>query len=283
MTLDSIRTSTGKFTIAPFDHRGSLAKLLEVDGENPAGQRVLRDVKSLMMRAFSPLCSGVLVDPIYGFESIEEKAPGCGLILPLEESGYTDKHDQLPKLIPDWGVHAIRENYAVAKLLLFFHPSEALAEQKKKLVMELYSSCQYENIAFMLEPILYFPEQHAAPSNDDATFTLQLAMIQEFRGCCDLLKLEYPGSPLACATITAELDIPWILLSRGMAFDSYVETLKVAMENGCAGFAAGRAVWQEIGQFQLKKGQPDLSAITTFLQTTATERLRTLIALTTHA
>jgi tagatose-1,6-bisphosphate aldolase len=279
MTLSTIQTPSGMFTIAPFDHRGSLAKLIGVDNSTDVGRATLAELKNYFMQVFSPICSGVLVDSEYGFHSLDYKADHCGLILTLESSGYTDEKTAVPTLLQNWGVEAIKNNYAVAKLLTYYHPQEANAEQKQKLVMELYASCKREEVPFLLEPVI-FPPTGKGELSQAEFHDAQLQTCQEFQPYCDILKIQYPGDALSCATITAELDIPWILLSRGMDYAGFRDALRVSLENGAKGFAAGRSVWQEIGEMQLAQGGPDMAAIHDFLQTTATERMKELIALT---
>jgi len=63
---------------------------------------------------------------------------------------------------------------------------------------------------------------------------------------CDLLKLEYPGSPEGCRRLAEVLDRPWAVLSAGVPFDDFTEVLQVAFdEGGASGFIAGRSVWRE--------------------------------------
>ncbi len=278
MNLSSIQTQSGMFTIAPFDHRGSLAKSLKIDLETEHGKKILTQIKVLFMEAFSEICSGVLVDPVYGWPAIEKKAKNTGLILTLENSGYNDEKTAVPTFIPNWGVENIKNNYAVAKLLTYYHPEEENAVQKKQIVMELGQYCKHEDIAFLVEPIIFNPkgkEELSKPAFQEA----QLRCAQEFQAYCDVLKIQYPGDALACATITAELDIPWILLSRGMKHDDFKNALKVSLENGAKGFAAGRSVWQEIAELRTEDG-PDLQAIGKFLYTTGRERMKELVDLT---
>ncbi len=277
-TLKSIQTEKGNFTIAPFDHRSSLAQLVGADLNTPAGQAALTQLKIIFMQVFSPICSGVLVDPQYGFPSIAYKAPNAGLILTLEASGYGDDKAPVPTLMSNWGVAGVKNNYGVAKLLCYYHPKEKNAVEKKKMMAEVGESCRREGVAFMIEPVIYDPESKKNWSSAEFQ-EAQLITCQELQADCDLLKLQYPGDALACATMTAELDVPWILLSRGMAYSEFKDAVKIAMENGCKGFAAGRSVWQEIGEFRLADGQPDLSAIKRFLQTTGVERMHELIEL----
>jgi tagatose-1,6-bisphosphate aldolase len=278
MFLSSIQTAAGHFTIAPFDHRGSLATLLNLDLTKSDDQQKLRELKEMMMEIFSPLCSGVLVDPEYGYDAIAKKAPNCGLILTLESSGYTDSRAAIPTLIPNWGVEGVKNNYAVAKLLMYYHPQEANAEPKKKLVSELYNYCQHEQVPFLFEPVVYDPATGKYLSKE-AFPVAQLAMIQELREYCDVIKIQYPGDALACATVTAELDVPWILLSRGMNYEEFKLATIIAMENGCSGFAAGRSVWQEIGQQRHPDKTPNMSAIRNFLETIGVQRMKELIGL----
>ena len=62
----------------------------------------------------------------------------------------------------------------------------------------------------------------------------------------DVFKIEYPGSDKECAAITDMLkDVPWIMLTRGNEFDTFQQNLSVAKDNGCKGFLAGRALWQD--------------------------------------
>lgn len=279
MTLSSIQTASGMFTIAPFDHRGSLATSLGLDLTTAVGKKTLTQLKILFMQNFSPYCSGVLVDPEYGFPAIEYKADTCGLILTLESSGYNDEKTDVPVLMPNWGVEAIKNNYAVAKLLVYYHPQEPNAQQKKKLVMELGESCRKEGVAFLVEPVHFSLNPKAELSTTEFQ-EIQLQTCQEFQAHCDILKIQYPGDALACATLTAEIDVPWILLSRGMSYDPFKEALKVSLENGCKGFAAGRSVWQEISEYKDAEGKLDLVGVQQFLQTTATERIKELIQLT---
>src|SRR5258708_26160619 len=148
MDSSSIQTASGMFTIAAFDHRGSLVKVFGQDVQNPVGQELLTQLKILFMESFSPLCSGVLVDPVFGFPAIARKAKNTGLILSLESSGYNDEKTAVPTMIPDWGVENVKNNYAVAKLLTYYHPAEENAEKKRKLITQLGEHCRHERVVF---------------------------------------------------------------------------------------------------------------------------------------
>ena len=160
-----------------------------------------------------------------------------------------------------------------------FVPGEPNAAQKKKLIIELGEYCRHEDVPFLLEPVIFNPFGKEELSMSDFQ-EAQLITAQEFQQSCDILKIQYPGDALACATMTAELDIPWILLSRGMTYDKFKEATKIGLENGCKGFAAGRSVWQEISKIRRPDDLPDLEKIEAFLNTTAKERMIELIEIT---
>ena len=66
----------------------------------------------------------------------------------------------------------------------------------------------------------------------------------------DIYKSEYPGTRRACEEISKRIKSPWVLLSAGMEYSQYKEALTVACESGASGFAVGRALWQEFGQYE---------------------------------
>ncbi|MEO8581922.1 MAG: tagatose 1,6-diphosphate aldolase [Patescibacteria group bacterium] len=289
MKLSTLQTKNNHFTISAFDHRSSLVKLLGLDetDEERLKQQMI-EVKSLFMKIFSPISSGVLTDPIYGLDTLEDKAKSCGLLMSLEESGYDADKTELPKLLPNWGIKGIKEHGSSAKMLLYFNPKEKAAMLKKELIVQLYALAKKEDIPFLLELVLF-------PLEDEAEFkkdwhTLQLESVGIFQGLCDVLKIEYPGlhasseehASLFCEMISKATAVPWIILSRGMKYELFFQALKISMDKGAAGFAVGRAVWQEIDNYSLEKTgswQESLTQMQDFLENIAVGRLEGLIEL----
>ena len=85
--------------------------------------------------------------------------------------------------------------------------------------------------------------------------------------------MQYPQDPLAAATLTSELDIPWLMIDDGVKYDKFKDQLRVALENGAQGFLVDEVLWQEVGKMRLKDQSPDLPAIEKFLQTTSKDRM----------
>lgn len=289
MLLQDLMTANHHFTLSAFDHRSSLVKLMDINGHHTeAMTREMIELKSLFMRVFSPLSSSVLTDPIYGRYTVQDKAPGCGLLLSLEESGYDDEKSALPRLLPDWGIAGVKGYMAAGKFLLYFHPRERLAEQKIQMVRDLYEDAKREHVPLLLEIVLFQLPNEA----DFETYwhQLQLEAVGQFDRLCDVLKIEYPGlyaqteseAGEMCSAVSIASSVPWIILSRGMQYEKFAKAVEISKNSGAQGFAVGRAVWQELDQFSLEKTgnwEESLKQVTQFLETTGTIRLRKLIQL----
>jgi tagatose 1,6-diphosphate aldolase len=71
----------------------------------------------------------------------------------------------------------------------------------------------------------------------------------------DVLKLEFPIDAAfnpdhaqwkaECEAISAVCQVPWVLLSAGVDFETFEQQTRVACEAGASGWLAGRAIWKE--------------------------------------
>lgn len=288
MTLQDLQTSNGKFTIAAFDHRSSLAQKLGINVQTEEGIGQFIQLKRLFMETFSPFCSAVLTDPVYGKDSVQYKDASSGLLMSLEESGYDADKGVVPKLVENWGVMGVKGYGSAAKLLLYIHPREAQAAQKVELVHQIFQECKQAEVPFLLELVLY-------PIESEEEFkknwgTMQAQLVNAFTDWCDVLKLEYPGlmsatdgeAAQACQRVSQYARVPWIILSRGMAYEPFKKALGLSLQHGGSGFAVGRAVWQEIEQFSLENTHDwaiTFMRIKDFLNTKGVERMRKLVEL----
>lgn len=273
MTLADFQTTDGFFTIAPFDHRASLAESLHLNLEDNSDKQLFLELKQLFMSELSPHVSAVLTDPDIGIQTIDQKAPGCGLFLSLEESGYSGDHDALTSLKPNWGIDSIKQLNAGAKLLVYFNPASSTAAAKLDLVKSLCNEARQKDVVFLVEPVLYaLPTKQWEKEYDSEWIAVYLDVCRQFAPYCDILKIQYPGSREACLMVSS-LHPNWILLSRGANFSDFKEYLRTAAASGCKGYAAGRAVWQELSEFH------DATSWKRFLDETAVPRLQELTAI----
>jgi tagatose-1,6-bisphosphate aldolase len=61
-----------------------------------------------------------------------------------------------------------------------------------------------------------------------------------------VLKIPYPGTPLACANITAMCGpVPWAVLSAGVDHATFLGQVETSMAYGASGVIAGRSLWKD--------------------------------------
>jgi len=98
----------------------------------------------------------------------------------------------------------------------------------------------------------------------------------------DILKAEFPLDiktetdeslwAEACAKLTENSRIPWVLLSASVDFETFLRQVTVACRNGAAGVAVGRAVWKEATDLHGSERKD-------FLEKIALPRMRRITAL----
>lgn len=226
--------------VLQLDKSSDLASHYGWNVDDPAIQSHLRSVMTLLVRHLSPETTGVLLDPDVSYYALPAKDPQCDVAFCLDTQTIERDPLKTPPLITHWGIKHIGNNSAVAKLELYYNPFEPEAAQKKALVAELYDYAQHEQVPFLLQLLLF---EH--PAKGHQFDELQLFAAREFASLCDVMALDYPQSPLGAATITAELNIPWILSHRTETYDVFKEALRISTESGAVGYLAGQVLWSD--------------------------------------
>lgn len=262
MRVDHLTTASGMYSLVSLEPLAVLQEWWQLSGvqileenNDSITELFISPALESMHRLVSQIASGVILDPYVGLqiassnhtneENSSEKPnikKTSGLILPLSipQSGQIDPL-AAPHFDSNWGVVEVANNYGVAKLTLYYHPKEEQALRKKQLVAELSEYCRYEKCDFILDLVLYTPagEEFSVQAFQEA----QLQAIQELRSYAQLLMLQYPLDPLACATLTTEIDTPWLVSSRGLRYEEYKETVRTALEGGAKGFCLHEMSW----------------------------------------
>lgn len=272
MTLPAI-SQNGFFSLLALDQVLLIADRFELSFRSSEEAQALEHSYMQLTHQFSPLVTGVVFAPEFGYPALEFKAEGAGPLFALERRLLESDPLSVPILTQGWGVEATRGNYGVAKLELYYNPQEKEAAAKRQLVAEVYDYCQHEGIELVLELLLYI---EATPAQYPQIFPeLQLQAVQDFRRSCSVMALEYPFSALNAVTLTAELDIPWILSARDTTYDEFKEQLRTVLESGAAGFMG-------VEPFLLGKGELGLAEmklaerteqVARFLKTTGRDRV----------
>lgn len=270
MNLPAIQSDQQAIGLLELDQAPKIASLLGLDLTSPANEDTIKDFIQDMGTIGAQYATGLVIDPIYSF-SLADESQEAGLL-----TRVTTLHEEidplsLPTLMPNYGLDEIRQNYSLAKLELYYHPQEEKALAKKRLVAEVFDYCDYLDIEMLLKLIVYTP---SGEEFDQTTFQQdQLQAIQEMRSITNALALQYPLDPLSTATVTAELDIPWVLMSQDQPYQEYKQSLRTSLENGAVGFMTGDSLWRDLQELKAKDKSPDLEKVQQFVNTTYQDRV----------
>jgi tagatose-1,6-bisphosphate aldolase len=285
--LQQCATMGGKLVMFALDHRGNLQRALNPDDPQSVTYEEMVAFKQEVTAVISPVSSGILLDPEYGAAqavSAGAIAPGCGLLVAVEKTGYTgDPAARESQILPGWSVEKIKRMGAQGvKLLIYYHPDAPNAAEQEDLVVEVGEQCRQYDIPYFLEPLSFAldPSVKKLASPEKRAVVVETARRLTPFGV-DVLKAEFPLNIAdepddtvwaeACGDLAAASVCPWIILSAGVTFAEFERQTIVACRSGASGVLVGRAVWAEAA---------DLSgaARSEFLQTVAVARMRQLTA-----
>lgn len=231
------------FPMLAFDHRSSFVKLLKGSAEQEPSLDQVIAIKKDILQALVPYMSGTLVDEDYGLPALKSMHSLVPYLLPLEKTGYTDKLGERITEILSTPEELIQKGAHGAKLLLYTNHHLPSWKAQVKTAQNQAFLCKQANIPFFLEFVLY-------SANDILPGTVFETVQKAIQDgvTCDVWKLPYPGSKEECEKVHALVSgVPWIILTGGTSFEEFKEQYKIAKDSGCAGFLAGRALWQEVG------------------------------------
>jgi tagatose 1,6-diphosphate aldolase len=277
--INACANDNGVIAAAAMDQRGSLRKAIaKARGDNgTATAEDLTDFKKAVTQVLTKHASAILMDPEYGLPALEVRAPGTGVLLAYEKTGYdANVKGRLPDLLSDWSVRRLVEAEADAiKILLYYNPfdEQEINEVKHAFIERVGAECAALDRPFFLEPLAYDDNVGEEKTLEFAKVKPKYvtATIEEFskdRYGVDILKVEVPVNmkfvegthayggqtaytkqdALRLFRESAEASKkPFIYLSAGVTDEIFRETLELAAEAGTpfSGVLCGRATWQD--------------------------------------
>lgn len=263
MKLPAISNQHRLFSILALDDILDLSKILSLDLSLNDNLVFLEKILISLLE-LSQEVSGVVIDPIYSLPLINYKAKNVGILLRLEQH-QVFSNEEIPKLFPNFSLLEIKNNYALVKLALNYQAHEEQALAKKQLLAEIRDYSQNLQIDFLLKL-----------NNNFDNKELLLNSLQDLRSFADILVLEGIWDPLLAATVTSELDVPWLLSADNqekLTYNQFKENFRVAMENGAKGFYLGNFLWQDLAQYRQPNQDFDWTGMQNFIRTTLRDRL----------
>lgn len=266
MTLDAIRADSG-FSLISLADPLAVADHAGLSLQNPDQAAEVASLISDASTVLASHSSGICLAPDVGFSAVAGLPQNAGVIFELSDMARAKDPLTVPVLAQTWGVQQTRNNYGIAKLELYYNPQEEDARSKKQMVVELADYCRHEGIAFIVDLVLYLEtakEKYAAQFLE-----LQLDAIAELQEYCDLLFLEYPIDPLSAVTLTASLDVPWVVSGRGVPYEAFKEQVRASFESGAQGYVIG----SQLLPAEVPHEQRSPKRVAEFFATTARDRV----------
>lgn len=270
------------FGILAFDQRGSYRRMLP-DGY-PYSDAVA--LKEEIVRELTKYATAVLLDPTYGLGPAMKMTGKSGLLMALEKSGYTgDATAREPEFVDTWTPEKIRNMGASAvKILVYYNPETGeLADKLDDLIRRKVEEVHALDLPVFLEPMSYSTDANVAKDSAEFAALKRRVVVETARRLSktgtDVLKMEFPLDHrysdesewrAACEELSEASDVPWVLLSAGVDFETFERQTITACEGGASGFLAGRAIWKEaVGMDDAERAD--------FLSGTATTRIQRLL------
>ena len=292
--INACADERGVIAAAAMDQRGSLEKSI-AKARGPGGTATADDLsafKTAVTKVLTKHSSAILMDPEFGLEAIKSRAPGTGVLLAYEKTGYdVNAQGRLPDLLPEWSVRRLVEHGADAiKILLYYNPFDnpTINSIKHAFIERIGAECAAVDAAFFLEPLAYDDNVGDEKSFEFAKVKPKYVTryMEEFskpRYGVDVLKVEVPvnmkfvegtgayGGQRAYTRqeaielfreSAAAASKPFIYLSAGVTDEIFRETIELAAEAGTpfSGVLCGRATWQDGIPVYAKEGAGALEA-----------------------
>src|SRR4030043_221694 len=293
--LQQISTPEGIFIICAMDHRGSLKTMIEKGQlDDYVDYQEMVEHKLELCASLAPHTSAVLLDPNYGAAQCISGGvlPGhTGLLVSIEATGYkSDPRGRITTLLNGWSIEKIKRMGASAvKILVYYRPDlTEVADRQLKTIQTVAEECLKYDIPFLVEPKTYLIKGEDTEKSQFAARKPSL-VIETARQITslpiDVLKAEFPADPKyetdrakllqLCRQLDGASQVPWVILSAGVDYETFREEVEIACQSGASGFLGGRAIWQEAIHFTAKKDRVK------FLSTTAADRLKELAEIAT--
>lgn len=274
--------ANGAMMVIACDQRGGMRQVL---ADTPEAQKAIsNDVLGLTkMDIASHLAvhaGCVLVDPVCAVPAIIDEGVldrTTALLIGIDASGFdlTPEGYRISNMVEGVTARRVRDLGGTGGKVMVYLRSDVPAANAANIetlarVIEEYRA---ENLLLVVEFLTY-----ALPGEAPEDYKARLPSLIEdgSRICLDLgaklLKIPYPGSPEACARITAMAGpVPWAVLSAGVDHATFLGQVETAMENGASGVIAGRSLWKDCISL-------DRTVTRERLETIAVPRLRELQA-----
>ena len=272
----------GAMMVIACDQRGGMRTLLAKTAEEQAKiSNAMLGLTKMDIAAYLARPAGcVLVDPLCAVPGLVDEGVlhrSTGLLIGLDASGFdlTPEGYRISNMVEGITARRVRELGGTgAKIMIYLRSDVAAANTVNMATLErVIAEFAAEDLLLVVEFLTY-----ALPDETPEAYAAKIPSLIEggSKLCLDagskVLKIPYPGTPQACANITAICgDVPWAVLSAGVDHATFLGQVETSMANGASGVIAGRSLWKDCISL-------DRSVTKERLETIAVPRLREIQA-----
>jgi tagatose-1,6-bisphosphate aldolase len=246
----------GAMMVIACDQRGGMRTLLATNPQDQA--KISNDVLGLTkmdITSYLARAAGcVLVDPICAVPGLVDQGVlhrATGLLIGLDASGFdvTPEGYQISNMVDGITARRVRAMGGTgAKIMIYLRADVPAANTANMATLRrVIADFAQEDLLLVVEFLTY-----RLPDETDGDYKAKTADLIEggSKLCLDagskVLKIPYPGSPEACANITAMCGaVPWAVLSAGVDHATFLGQVETAMRHGASGVIAGRSLWKD--------------------------------------
>ena len=246
----------GRMLVVAADQRGGMRKLLAptAEGQKAISDQALGLVKMDIATHLARHAGCILLDPLCAVPAIVDEGVlprETALLIGLDASGYDTSPEgyRVSVMVPGVTARRVRELGGTGGKIMVYLRADTPAANEANLatLRQVIEDFAAEDLLLVTEFLTYAlegesPEAYAALAPD--------LIVQGSRLCLEagakLLKIPYPGTPEACAAVTALCgEVPWAVLSAGVDHATFLGQVETAMANGASGVIAGRSLWKD--------------------------------------
>jgi tagatose-1,6-bisphosphate aldolase len=246
----------GAMMVIACDQRGGMRTLMATTAEEQAaiGNDVLGLTKMDITAHLARHAGCVLVDPICAVPRLVDDGVidrATGLLIGLDASGFdtTSEGYRISIMVPGINARRVRELGGTGAKIMIYLRSDIPAANTANMatLRDVIADFAAEDLLLVVEFLTY-----ALPGETAETYAANVpALIEGGSKLCleagsKVLKIPYPGTPQACANITAMCgEVPWAVLSAGVDHATFLGQVEISMANGASGVIAGRSLWKD--------------------------------------
>ena len=246
----------GAMMVIAADQRGGMRQIMAATPEAQAAitEATLGETKADITRYLASEASCILLDPVCAVPAVVDDgvlARDTALLIGLDASGFdvTPEGYRLSRLVKGVDARRVRELGGTGgKIMVYLRADRPDANTAN---LDILRHCIADFAREELLLVVEFLTYELPGEGKDAFKAAIPTLIEDGTKLClelgsKVLKLPYPGTAEACATVTALCGaVPWAVLSAGVDHDTFLGQVETAVRNGASGVIAGRALWKD--------------------------------------